>query len=746
MNGRARVVTLAAFALVLLACVLRYRPPAPAPADAPAASFSAVRAQRIQAELSAHGTRAVGSAGHERARELLAGELTHLGWTTDLRKGVSCGGHDACAHVTNLVATWPGTDPAAQTVLLMAHYDSVPCSPGAGDDGFGAAAAIEAARAIAAGPPLRRGVVLLLSDAEEAGLLGAHLFTREDPRFASVGAVVNVDSRGSGGPSAMFETSAGNADLVARFGEAVDRPVTSSLFYEIYRRMPNDTDFTTVRGVKRGVNLANIGRVARYHTSRDTFAEADPGTLQHHGEQALAMVRSFASAGPELEHPAGGDAVWFDVLALFVARWPAGLTLPLALLSLVLAGLNAARRRRELTVRAMAAPLSALASALVAAFAVGGLLQGAGALPVPWVAHPLPALAAMHLACVVAGLLGARLTAGPGATPGGIACGAWLAWSLVAVLLAVKVPGASFLFVVPALVAGAAALLGAEVGAALPAVVAAVLWLPIALLVYDGLGLFLPVVACVPAAFLVSAVTPLFARRPHAEAAETEATALRWRRLAAVGGLLVAALTVTSIAVPPYSAEVPQRVNVVFRQDAGEARVFVEAAWSVRAWGRAPAAMVGALGDPAHVTSEPPWRWSPALPSAPVPRVDLAPPVVSVTSDASGALTVHVRSARGATTFAVLFPQGAPPGAITVDGQLATARSGAVFLRGVPPEGATLRFARGTGGRVAVSVVDVTTGLPEGSPVANAVRAARPEEAVETQEGDVTVVATAASL
>jgi acetylornithine deacetylase/succinyl-diaminopimelate desuccinylase-like protein len=50
--------------------------------------------------------------------------------------------------VRNLVGQLPGRDPTAAPVVLMAHYDSVPGSPGAADDATGVAAVLEAVRAI----------------------------------------------------------------------------------------------------------------------------------------------------------------------------------------------------------------------------------------------------------------------------------------------------------------------------------------------------------------------------------------------------------------------------------------------------------------------------------------------------------------------------------------------------------------------------------------------------------------------
>src|SRR5690606_27421144 len=158
----------------------------------------------------------------------------------------------------------PGRDAALPAVLLTAHYDSVAAGPGASDDGLGVAALLEAGRALAEGPRPRRSIVAVFTDAEESGLLGASAFVRDHPLARTVGTTVNVDARGSRGPSQMFETSTGNDGLVALVAGAVSRPVTTSLFYEVYRRMPNDTDFTLTKTVAAGVNFANTAGIEHY--------------------------------------------------------------------------------------------------------------------------------------------------------------------------------------------------------------------------------------------------------------------------------------------------------------------------------------------------------------------------------------------------------------------------------------------------------------------------------------------------
>lgn len=748
--SRPFVATLLLFAALFGVCFVRYAPPSARGPETPPHEFSAARAREVQRAIAGDGaSRVVGSEANAKARAFLEAELARNGWKTELQSAMSCTRHGVCGRVTNIVATRAGRDPAATAVLLMAHYDSVACSPGATDDGFGTSAVVEAARALAIGPPLRRNVIVVLTDGEEAGLLGAEAFSQQHPLAKTVRGVVNVDSRGSGGPSAMFETSPGNGWIVGLLARHVDHPVTSSLFYEIYRRMPNDTDFTAVKGQAHGMNFANIAHVERYHTPLDSFESADPRTLQHHGDQALAMVRALAEAGPELDSPRvlANDAVWFDVLATFIVRWPTAASLGLALTALGLVlGWTIRMRAWQSGLRGLAASLSALVAALLGAVSLGGGLQSLGALPVPWIAHPLPALISLHCTCILVGLATARLVAGKSSAQA-LWAGTWLTWGALGVAAAIVAPGASFLFVVPTLAAGLVAWLRIDLAAAIPALVAAILWLPIMLLVHDGLGLTVPVLACISSVVLVSTLPPLWI----GDGDEDAEARLARRRIGAGAGVATAAAAVVAVLVPQFSAAIPQRVNVVFRQDsprdgtAPPARVYVEAAWAYVPWGKAPPAMVRALGEPSRVRSEAPWAWSSPVPVTDVPRVALpAPEAVTLSTAASdtSSWTKRVRlfSPRGAKTIALLVPAGTPL-TIGVDGQTAIPSRNAVVLRAVPAEGIEVVFTHQGPERVVLTLLDVTPGLPP-APVARAVLDARPAEAVETQEGDITISTT----
>ncbi|HMO27668.1 MAG TPA: M20/M25/M40 family metallo-hydrolase, partial [Tepidisphaeraceae bacterium] len=191
-----------------------------------------------------------GSDAHLGAREYLVTQLRDAGWTVETpsahspryfqRSGIRL-------EVINIIATLPGAEPGPR-LMLMAHYDSRRYSPGAGDDASGVAAVLHAARKLAERAERRNEVVVVLTDGEEEGLVGALALFEQQIDPESIGALLNFEGRGSWGPVVMFESEGNERVLINHFSAAVRRPVTSSLAAELYRIMPNATDFTVSRG------------------------------------------------------------------------------------------------------------------------------------------------------------------------------------------------------------------------------------------------------------------------------------------------------------------------------------------------------------------------------------------------------------------------------------------------------------------------------------------------------------------
>ena len=147
--------------------------------------------------------------------------------------------------------------------------------------------------------------------------------------------VVNFEARGNAGESQMFETSAGNGSLVRIFAQAAPHPSGSSLTYEIYKHMPNDTDMTVFKkSGAAGLNFAFIGHWEAYHTPLDNPQLLDRGSLQQHGENALSLARGFGNT--DLTQLQDRDSVYFSVPGNFFAHYSSRFIWPLAIVSGVL--------------------------------------------------------------------------------------------------------------------------------------------------------------------------------------------------------------------------------------------------------------------------------------------------------------------------------------------------------------------------------------------------------------------------
>jgi hypothetical protein len=308
-------------------------------------------------------------------RDYLLAELTKLGAAPEIETGfasIDFGKFHGEGNVENIVARLPGAA-GTRPVMLAAHYDSVTRGPGAGDDGSGVAVLLETLRALRAAASLRNDVIFLITDGEERGLLGAQVFMRDHPWRNQPAVTLNFEARGAGGNAFMFETSAGNEWLIRDLQSAVPQADAMSVAYEIYRRMPNNTDLTIFkRGGLAGMNFAFIGKPEFYHTAQDDVAHLDLRSLQEQGRYALSLVRRFGDEDLSGKH--SGDAVYFPTPFTSLIVYPASWVKPIAWLGVVaLAAAFAVGWRRGARGRWIAAPLAIVAvlQLLLAATAPG---------------------------------------------------------------------------------------------------------------------------------------------------------------------------------------------------------------------------------------------------------------------------------------------------------------------------------------------------------------------------------------
>lgn len=736
--NRATALVLALLAVIAAVVAQVGRGPSPLPAATPDARFSAARAVATLREILPDDLpHPVGSAAHDAVRNRIGDTLRTLGYSVSYQQTLACNAYATCAPVVNIMARLAG-DARADTLAVIAHYDSVAAGPGVSDDGIAVATILETARAVR-GEHFRNSVLFLITDGEEGGLLGAEAFIADPALMRGVTAAINIDNRGTSGRSYLFETSANNRWLVRAVGRALPHPAASSLFPAIYELLPNDTDLSVFkRSGMAGINFACNSGVAFYHTPLDNLRHVTPSTVQDHGDHVLAMTRALANS--DLRQTSDDNAVFFDLFSLAVVWWPQGWTRWMAMGALLLLLIAAAMRMREggvspggITAGVISFFFSAVAAALaggVAAWVTS--LRTAGE---TWVAQPGPSIAAMWLIGIAVAIVCARsMYARAGFD--GLFIGHGLCWATIGIGIATVLPGGSYLFVVPAIAFALCMTLRvtAHLGAAwmvmLTAAIAAILWFPVVLNLYDALGrLTLGVIAAV-IAIISTAFTPV--------AAEAG-----WMRRSAVTAFAVtaAACIVMQLMIPAVTANWPRRLNVRYVLDDQSSR------WEVDA-------LTPALRSQMQFTktdrATAPWTGaSPNTYSAQAPHLPYAFPDVRIVSDehiAGRKISLEVRSARGANAIALIF-RAPSLSALRVDGITPPQRP-AKFLRRLAPgwhavnvigaQQALVDITLRTDERIEAIVADRSGVLPpEAAPL---VRARDASLAVRSGEGDVVIV------
>ena len=334
----------------ILIGLLQIKAPTPLDSSAPPDVFSSARAMD-KLRVIASTPHAIATSAHDEVRDYLLAELKAFGLNPEIQKTyVQSDLYNTSGIIENIITRIPGMD-NSKAVMIAAHYDSVPTSPGAADDGAAIAAMLETVRAIQVSGPLKNDLILLMTDGEEMGLLGAKAFTEEHSWVKDVGIVLNFEARGNKGPSFMFETSDQNGWMVKEFMKAAPHPIAYSLIYNVYKLMPNDTDLTMFRqGGLDGLNFAFGMGVDAYHDSSDTPDNLDPASLQHHGEYMLSLTKHFGNLN--LHEVKQEDRVYFNIwgwnMISYPQSWAIGFMIFGALLFVITIGYGIRRRLMSL--------------------------------------------------------------------------------------------------------------------------------------------------------------------------------------------------------------------------------------------------------------------------------------------------------------------------------------------------------------------------------------------------------------
>jgi hypothetical protein len=728
------------------------RAPVAAPASAPQTAFSAERAMKHVLAI-AQRPHPLGSAEHDRVRDYLIAQLSILGLEPQVQHATGVGTRYAGAgRVQNILARMPGKQNGGPAVLLVAHYDSVEAGPGAADDGAGIAAILETVRALRAGGPVAHDVIVLFTDGEESDLLGAAAFVREHPWAKDVAMVLNFEARGTTGRSLMFETGPGNLDAV-RLLRTVPGVTADSVFTTIYRTMPNDTDLSELALLGTpALNFAFGDGADRYHTSHDDVAHLNTGSLQHHGQQALALARAFAN-GP-LPRPRTGDAVFFDLPAIGLVVYSQKWAMPLALVAAALALIVIIRSRRETTrfgrdvVLGAAAMVGAVVLSVAAAYLTGLILPLLHA-KLPWGGAPAlsplywTAVAMLSLAISTAWYVILRRRG----SVDGLHSGALVIWTLLSLSAAAILPGSSFLFTWPVLVVALAVLLAdghglltaKSIAMCLAAVVTAALLIPIAYLVgavYLGVTAAGGIVTVTIIALIAWLLVPLL---------EVLCDGARWSTplictAAAIVLVGIGAITVRTSDVHP----VPSRLIYAIDADRSDAWLASRAsATRTDAWTRTALAPF-AEGPEwiAHFFLQPT-----AVVAKHVSPLPLPQPAINILSDSTTSdarqLSLRVQGSAGTTALGMRVTD-APVISAAIDGRAIDTtryrlhtREWTLWYWAPSHSGALLSFVVPAGSTPKLEILAYSLGIPT---LPGIMIPPRPANVVPVQSGDVTIV------
>ena len=613
----------------------------------------------------------------------------------------------SCARVRNvIVLLGPQTGKA---VLLNAHYDSTPVGPGAGDDGIGVATLLETGWVLR-DKPLKRPVILLFNEGEELGLVGARTFLA-DPLSRNVGSLINLEARGVSGPANMFETSVPNGPAIAAFERTAEHPVANSLSTDVYRLMPNYTDVNSF--ADRGwltLNIAPIGNETRYHSAGDNLAALDHRTLQHMGDQTLALAERLANDPPAAS---SANRIFMDLSGRSLIALPlvAGVVLIVALLiAFAVIAWRRGRIVRGISV-ALGTMIGSAAVAWLALAAIGAVRHG-----MFWRAEPGWTFLAAYASAVLAGAV-LLATLGGRADRTQLRAAFWLVFVALGGAIGLAAPGGIIFFLFPPLIVLAGMVASrwwkpAERLASWLAILllyltwGAMLALLEELLNGGPMWLFAPLGALLIVPVLIEAAALI--------------RSAGVRPAALLAGLIALAGWLAAAAAPAYSDDRQQRFVIEHATEGGKSW------WSVVNDGKAvPAAGKWTRGKLPH-SDRPRWL----LPAPPI--AGLSPPTADVTYDRDARTITLVLHANGADSIGLIAPKDAEIRAAGVQGSMRpfdrSAKQQKYYLTcfGRSCDGLALKIVTGTERPIDFILVGQRSGLPES---ARSLVAARPENA-----------------
>lgn len=311
--------------------------------DAHPGRFIAARAKSVLEGLVAIGPRPTGTVANEVTTvRFLTDKIAEIAaesqglYTIDTDIQISSGSFYDSGYPTLfesiqnvIVKLTPKGSNDTNALLLNSHFDTVVGSPGAGDDGSMVATMLELLSDLTKSKGIvRHTIIFLFNGDEENGLVASRAFITKHKWAGLVRAFINLESMGVGGKEMLFQSDPGSRWMLDYYVKDANHPFASVIGEEAYENhyIPSNTDYTVFHdiGGLSGLNFAYINYGYAYHSPLDKIEFVENGSLQHTGDNLLAIVKAIANSN-ELSQPkeslSMGKQVYFDVFGLFMLNY-----------------------------------------------------------------------------------------------------------------------------------------------------------------------------------------------------------------------------------------------------------------------------------------------------------------------------------------------------------------------------------------------------------------------------------------
>jgi aminopeptidase YwaD len=234
-----------------------------------------------------------------RAAAWVESRLTDLGWQVEQQQvptpaGVSWGVRVPAGQSLNLIATRGDVRPGEPWLLVGAHLDTVPQSPGAEDNASGIGVLLATAGALV-GRQTRLPVVLVAFGSEEPrGETDddhhygsrAYVAALDRAQRRALRGMVSLDRVGVGAVLPVGSPAEPNA-LTDELRQAADRAGVATTM-DVFQRSSDHWSFA--RGGLPGARLGSTSYAA-YHSARDVPSVVDPAQLERTARTVVSWLR-----------------------------------------------------------------------------------------------------------------------------------------------------------------------------------------------------------------------------------------------------------------------------------------------------------------------------------------------------------------------------------------------------------------------------------------------------------------------